>query len=390
MSSSRTPTETPRDATTTSNATAELRTQGQAIWLDFIERHLIVSGRLERLVEEDGVSGVTSNPTIFEKAIDGSDDYRDEIERIARGTPGVTPRHVFEQLAVRDIRDAADILRRVYDATEGRDGFASIEVAPDLAHDAVGTIDEAHRLYTEVARPNVMVKVPGTVEGISAIRQLLLDGIPTNITLLFARDRYEAVACTYLDALETRLALRQPIDRVASVASFFVSRIDTAVDALLTKKLQVAAEAERHELELLLGTAAIANAKLAYAMFENMFAGPRWEALHANGARVQRVLWASTSVKDPRHRNTRYVEELIGPNTVNTMPLETLAAFREHGRVRPTVKEGFEDASRTLVSLEKRGISMQEVTDGLLREGVEKFVQAYTKVVSTIERLCGE
>jgi transaldolase len=387
MSSSRTPAETPsRETSTPSEPTAQLRENGQAIWLDFIERHLIVSGGLERLVAQEGVSGVTSNPTIFEKAIDGSNDYGDEIDRISRRTPGVTPRHVFEQLAVRDIRDAADILRRVYDATDGRDGFASIEVAPDLAHDTVGTVDEAHRLYAEVGRPNVMVKVPGTVEGLPAIRQLLIDGIPTNITLLFARDRYEAVACTYLDALEARLAVRQPIDKVASVASFFVSRIDTAVDALLTKKVQAAPESKRHDLELLFGAAAIANAKLAYAMFESMFSGTRWQALQANGARVQRVLWASTSVKDPRYRDTRYVEELIGANTVNTMPLDTLAAFREHGRVRQTVGEGVEDASRTLVSLEKQGISLQEVTDGLLREGVEKFVQAYNKVVWTVER----
>jgi transaldolase / glucose-6-phosphate isomerase len=368
---------------------ADLHRHGQAVWLDYIRRHLIASGELRRLVEADGVTGVTSNPAIFEKAIAGSDDYKAAIEA-ASADPHVTPKAVFEQLALEDIRDAADVLHPVYDRTGAADGYVSLEVAPDLARDTKGTLDEARRLWRAVDRPNLMIKVPATAEGLPAIRELLTEGINVNITLLFARAAYVAVAHAYLEALEARVARGQPVDRVASVASFFVSRIDTAIDALLAERLRSASEAERPRLERLFGTVAIANAKAAYRQYTAIFSGPQWAMLRDRGAHVQRLLWASTSVKNPRYRDTLYVEELIGPDTVNTVPPETLAAFRDHGRARASLEEHVDDAFDTLRALEEAGISLDAVTSALLEDGIKKFADPFAKLLAAIERRCRE
>jgi transaldolase / glucose-6-phosphate isomerase len=302
----------------------------------------------------------------------------------------VTPKAVFEQLALEDIRDAADVLHPVYDRTGAADGYVSLEVAPDLARDTKGTLDEARRLWRAVDRPNLMIKVPATAEGLPAIRELLTEGINVNITLLFARAAYVAVAHAYLEALEARVARGQPVDRVASVASFFVSRIDTAIDALLAERLRSASEAERPRLERLFGTVAIANAKAAYRQYTAIFSGPQWAMLRDRGAHVQRLLWASTSVKNPRYRDTLYVEELIGPDTVNTVPPETLAAFRDHGRARASLEEHVDDAFDTLRALEEAGISLDAVTSALLEDGIKKFADPFAKLLAAIERRCRE
>src|SRR5579864_709234 len=380
--------ETPH-ASATASPIAALRQHGQSVWLDFIRRSLIAGGELKRLVDEDGLGGVTSNPAIFEKAIDGSDDYKDAITEISADRQ-LSPKAVFERLAIKDIQDAADVLRPVYERTATVHGYVSLEVAPDLAHDTAGTIAEARRLWTAVNRPNVMIKVPATPAGVPAIRELLTEGININITLLFARSAYEAVAVAYLDAFEARVAKHQPIDRIASVASFFVSRIDSMVDALLAEKLKAAGAAERPGLEALMGTVAIANAKVAYASYRRLFSGPRWETLAAKGAHPQRVLWASTSTKNPHYRDTMYVEELIGPDTVDTIPPETLAAFRDHGRLRASLEDDLAGATRTLEALDRAGISLTKVTDDLLVDAVKKFVEPFTKLLDAVARRCRE
>ncbi len=380
--------DTPR-ASATVSPIAALRQYGQSVWLDFIRRSLITGGELKRLVDEDGLGGVTSNPAIFEKAIDGSDDYKAAIGEISVDQR-LSPKDVFERLAIKDIQDAADVLRPVYDRTSTVDGYVSLEVAPDLAHDTAGTMAEARRLWKTVNRPNVMIKVPATAAGVPAIRELLTEGININITLLFARSAYEAVAVAYLDAFEARVAKHQPIDRIASVASFFVSRIDSMVDALLTEKLKTAPAVDQPALEALMGTVAIANAKVAYASYRRMFSGPRWEALAAKGAHPQRVLWASTSTKNPRYRDTMYVEELIGPDTVDTIPPETLAAFRDHGRLRASLEDDLAGATRTLEALDRAGISLAKVTDDLLVEAVKKFIDPFAKLLDAVARRCRE
>jgi transaldolase/glucose-6-phosphate isomerase len=373
----------------TLNPVAALRQHGQSVWLDFIRRSLITGGELKRLVDEDGLGGVTSNPAIFEKAIDGSDDYKDAITECSSDV-SLSPKDVFERLAIKDIQDAADVLRVVYDRTHTVDGYVSLEVAPDLAHDTEGTIAEARRLWKAVNRPNVMIKIPATPAGVPAIRTCLTDGININITLLFARSAYEDVAAAYLDALEARVAKGQPIDRLGSVASFFVSRIDSMVDALLNEKLKTAAAGDKPALEALKGAVAIANAKLAYASYQRLFAGPRWDALANKGAHPQRVLWASTSTKDPRYRDTMYIEELIGADTVNTIPPETLAAFKDHGRLRDSLIDDLAGAQRTLDALDKTGISLKKVTDDLLVEAVKKFVEPFQKLLDAVARRCRE
>jgi transaldolase/glucose-6-phosphate isomerase len=380
--------ETPH-ASATASPIAALRQYGQSVWLDFIRRSLIAGGELKRLVDEDGLGGVTSNPAIFEKAIDGSDDYKAAIAEIS-ADPQLSPKDVFERLAIKDIQDAADVLRPVYERTAAVDGYVSLEVAPDLAHDTAGTMAEARRLWTAVARPNVMIKVPATPAGLPAIRELLTEGININITLLFARSAYEAVANAYLEAFEARVAKQPPIDRLASVASFFVSRIDSMVDALLAEKVKTAGAAERPGLEALMGTVAIANAKVAYASYKRLFSGPRWDALAKQGAHPQRVLWASTSTKNPHYRDTMYVEELIGPDTVDTIPPETLAAFRDHGRLRASLEDDLAGATRTLEALDRAGISLAKVTDDLLVDAVKKFVDPFTKLLDAVARRCRE
>jgi transaldolase / glucose-6-phosphate isomerase len=371
------------------NPVAALREHGQSVWLDFIRRSMVRGGELARLVAQDGLGGMTSNPAIFQKAIDGSDDYAAAIEEIS-ADPHLTPKRVFELLAIRDIQDAADLLRPVHERTKGRDGFVSLEVSPDLAQDTSGTIDEGRRLWREVDRPNVMIKVPATPEGLPAIRTLLGEGININITLLFARSVYEDVARIFIDALEARRAAGHPIDHLASVASFFVSRIDSSVDALLAEKIAAASGPERAGLEALQGKVAIANARLAYRSYKEIFSGPRWQALQAAGAQPQRVLWASTGTKNPRYSDVLYVEELIGPDTVNTMPPETLAAFRDHGRVRDSLEAGIAEADDVLARLARAGISLDKVTSDLLTDGVAKFAEPFARLLAAVERRCRE
>src|SRR5919108_1018200 len=315
------------------NPLRALQDYGQSVWLDYMQRHLITSGELQRLIDEDGLRGMTSNPAIFEKAISGSTDYAEAL-RVLSGR-NLDAVGLYEQLAIRDIQDAADILRPVYEELRRGDGYVSLEVSPHLAHDTEGTIREARRLWQTVERPNTMIKVPATPAGLPAIEQLISEGINVNVTLLFSQEVYERVAEAYIAGLQRRIAQGGDASQVASVASFFISRIDTAADAQVMARLKAAKSAqERTLLRSLLGNVAIANGKLTYQRYKAIFQGARWERLAALGARPQRVLWASTSTKNPQYRDVLYVEELIGPDTVNTMPPATLEAFRDHGRLR--------------------------------------------------------
>jgi len=368
-----------------SNPLLDLAGLGQAVWLDFIRRRMIESGELRQLVREDGLRGVTSNPAIFEKAIAAGDEYSAHILSVAP-TVGFIPRRVYEELAVEDIRGAADVLAEVYEASDGRDGFVSLEVSPDLAHDTEGTLAEARHLWGAVHRPNLMIKVPGTREGVPAIRTLIAEGIHVNVTLLFSRGAYAKVAEAYRRGLNDRVVAGKPIDRSASVASFFVSRIDTLVDKMLDERLVNApSDEEWRRLAALRGRIAIANAKLAYRLYQEMLASEEWRRLAERGARPQRLLWASTSTKDPSYRDTLYVEELIGPETVNTMPPETLEAFRDHGVARETLTSGVDEAAAQLAELEAAGISLREVAHELLAEGITKFVQPFERLLRTVD-----
>jgi transaldolase / glucose-6-phosphate isomerase len=365
------------------NPLLALQDYGQSVWLDYMQRHLITSGELQRLIEGDGLRGMTSNPAIFEKAISGSTDYIEALRAL-------TARHLdamglYEQLAIGDIQDAADIFRPVYEQTRRGDGYISLEVSPHLAHDTRGTIREARRLWQTVGRPNLMIKVPGTPAGLPAIEQLISEGINVNVTLLFSQEVYERVAEAYITGLERLAAQRGHVGEVASVASFFISRIDTATDTQVIARLKAAQSAqERTLLRSLLGHVAIANGKLTYQRYKAIFQGARWETLSAMGARPQRVLWASTSTKNPKYRDVLYVEELIGPNTVNTMPLATLEAFRDHGRVHPTLEEDLDVAHDTMEVLAQMNISMQGVTEQLLDEGVRLFAEPFDKLLDTL------
>ena len=370
------------------NPVRSLRQYGQSVWLDYLRRSLITSGELQKLITEDGLGGITSNPAIFQKAIEGDASYAAAIAEIVK-EKHLGAKEVFEKLAVRDIQDAADLLLPVYRETAGVDGYVSLEVAPDVASDTRASVEEGRRLWREVNRPNLMIKVPATAEGLPAIATLLSEGINVNITLLFARATYEKVAQIYIEALEGRAARGEPVGHVASVASFFVSRIDAAVDAEIDKR-QVQSGEERARLEGMKGKVAIANAKLAYQSYKRTFSGPRWEALRARGARPQRVLWASTGTKNPQFRDVLYVEELIGPDTINTMPPETLAAFRDHGQPRPSLESGVDEAQRVIDALEQAGVSLARVTDALLVDGVKKFVEPYTQLLKAVEKKAGE
>src|SRR6266545_2791303 len=369
------------------NPLASLQTYGQSVWLDFIRASLITGGELQRIVDADGLGGVTSNPAIFAKAIDGSDDYKASIEEISKD-PSIGAKRVYELLAIKDIQGAADILRPIYDRTKAQDGYVSLEVAPDLANNTQGTLDEARRLWKEVNRPNVMIKVPATPEGVPAIRTLLTEGINVNVTLLFSKEAYEGVAHAFVDAIEARVNKGLPVDRVASVASLFVSRIDSAVDALLEEKMKTATGPDKARMLRLLGKVAIANAKVAYQSYKKTFSGPRWEPLARKSAQTQRVLWASTGTKNPSYRDTVYVEELIGPLTVNTVPPDTFNAFRDHGKLRPSLEEEVTSAMDVLDDLEKSGISLKKVTDDLLADGLAKFVDPFTKLLAAVQRRC--
>lgn len=366
-----------------SNPLLQLQQLGQSPWYDNIRRGLITSGELQRLIAEDGVCGLTSNPAIFEKAIAGSAEYAGALRALARA--GRTPQEIYEAVAIADIQWVADLLLPVYEKTQGRDGFVSLEVSPHLAQDTAGTIEEGLRLAGEVGRANLMIKVPGTQAGLPAIEHLIGAGINVNITLLFSLDNYLQVAQAYLAGLEKRAAQGGDLAAVASVASFFISRIDALVDKELLNRLPQAGKAsQRLALRNLAGKAAIANAKLTYARYQELCASPRWQQLAAQGARPQRLLWASTSTKNPAYRDVIYVEELIGTDTVNTLPDATLRAFRDHGVARPTLGEGIEEAKEVMESLEELGVSMAEVTRRLQEEAVRLFVEPFDKLLAAI------
>ncbi|HXO87626.1 MAG TPA: transaldolase [Candidatus Acidoferrales bacterium] len=359
---------------------------GQSIWFDYIRRDLITSGQLARMIHEDGLRGMTSNPTIFEKAFSSSPDYTKPLGELAR-RGDLDAKGIYETLAIRDIQDAADALREVYDAAKRRDGYVSLEVSPYLAHKTQETKDEARRLWKSVARDNVMIKVPGTPEGIPAIRELIGSGINVNVTLLFAQQVYEEVAEAYIAGLEDWAAKGGDLSRVASVASFFVSRIDTLVDGKIAETLKnPPAGADPDLLKSLQGKVAIANAKVTYQLYKKIFSGPRWQALAARGAGTQRVLWASTGTKNPAYSDVLYVEELIGPDTVDTVPPATFDAFRAHGKPRASLEENVDAAQKTMADLERSGISMKAVTDQLTEDGVKLFAKAFEELLAAVEK----
>jgi transaldolase len=367
----------------THNPLLELKQLGQVVWLDSIRRGQILSGDLKHLIETDGLTGETANPSIFEKAITGSTDYDDAIREMSEGR---TALEIYETLAIQDVQMAADVFRPVYEQTQGADGFVSLELSPKLAYDTQGSIAEAQRFFAALNRPNVLIKIPGTKEGMPAIEECLYQGININITLLFARAAYQDVAWAYIRALERRAAEGKPIDRVASVASFFVSRIDTLADKLIGIKLNSTTDSVRvAELKALQGKVAIANAQLAYQSFKEIFSDPRFVSLEKQGARVQRPLWASTSTKDPQLSDILYVETLIGPDTINTLPLETINAYRDHGHPRITIDKDLAGARQTLQNLDTVGLNLDAITQQVLDEGVEKFDVALDNLLRSIE-----
>jgi transaldolase len=350
---------------------------GQSIWIDYIDRGMIREGRLRAMIEDDGVTGVTSNPAIFEKAITGHQDYDEDIARYVAA--GSSAAEIYRLLTVKDIHDACDVLSEIYERTEGRNGYASLEVSPHLARDERGTVEEARSLWCAVNRPNLFIKIPATKECLPAIRQCISDGINVNVTLLFALPRYREVVQAYLEGLEAREALGQPLGSVASVASFFISRIDAMVDPVLDGTMDGSAGALR-------GQVAIACAKTAYQIGRNLFSSPRFAELERSGARAQRLLWASTSTKDPAYGDVKYVEALIGSGTIDTMPPETLDAFRDHGRAAATLEAGVTEAADVLNRLSDFGIRLDDVTQRLEEEGIEKFNKPYDAVLTAIRK----
>ena len=357
------------------NPLLELSRLGQSLWLDSISRKILDGGELARLVKEDGLAGVTSNPSIFEKAIGEGVEYKPKLAKLLAANPSASAMELYEALAIQDIRDAAAVLRPVFDRTKGRDGFVSLEVTLEKGEDEASILDEARHLCAAVDRPNVLIKVPGTSDGIAAFETLTAEGINVNVTLLFSVATYAKVAEAFLAGLEARAARGEDLSSAASVASFFVSRIDSAVDP----------ELETKKADALLGKVAIDNAKVAYARYLELFAGPRWQALAAKGARTQRVLWASTSTKNKRYKDVLYVEELVGKDTVNTAPPATIDAFRDHGKPRLSIGEDLEGARTRLASLAGLGIDLEAVTDRLLDEGMKSFSDAFEKLLATIE-----
>ena len=371
------------------NPLIELTRLGQSVWHDNIERKLITSGGLKRLIDEDGLSGVTSNPAIFEKAIASSDLYADQLRDTAE--TGKNAQEIYEALAVQDIQMAADVLASVYDKTGGTDGFVSLECSPLLASDTQATIEETRRLWRLVDRKNVMIKIPGTPEGIPAIEEGIYEGININITLLFSLHAYDQTIEAYIRGLERRVAENKPIDNISSVASFFVSRIDSAVDKELERRIgQASDEKEKAKLQSLLGRIAIANAKIAYQRYKKVFHGERFAALKQKGAQVQRPLWASTSTKNPVYPDVYYVEALIGPETVDTLPPATIVAFRDHGRARVTIEDNLDEERTLLARLEEVGISLDQVTAHVLADAVRLFVEPFEKLLKTIETRAAE
>lgn len=364
------------------NRLHQLGELGQSVWFDYISRGLIGSGGLQRLIDEDDVRGVTSNPSIFEKAIGSGEGYDDDILRLAR--EGLDAAQIFDRLAIDDVRAACDVFAPVYLGMGGEDGFVSIEVSPKLAYDTPATIAEAHRLFAAVDRPNVMVKIPGTREGIPAIRECLAEGLNINITLMFSMAHFEAVAEAFLLGLEARSKRQVTLRNVSSVASFFVSRVDTLIDRLLDDKIAMGAEAER--LNGLKGRLGVANSKLVYERFVQILASARWRRLAGAGTKVQRLLWASTGTKNPAYSDVLYVDELIGPLTINTLPEATLNAFRDHGRPVRTIDTGYDDARRLMRELAEVGIDVSAATERLQKEGVDLFTKAYEGVVGIVDK----
>jgi transaldolase len=364
--------------TEATNVNAKLKSlveAGVSPWLDYLQRSLITDGELKRLIDEDSLRGNTSNPSIFEKAILGSDDYDEQLRELAG--QGLSPQEIYEHVAIKDVQMACDVHRPTWEATHHQDGFVSLEVSADIAHDTEASINGARDFWKRVNRPNLMIKIPGTLEGLPAIQKCISEGININITLLFAVEAYEKVIDAYMSGLEKRMAAGESLD-VASVASFFVSRVDSAVD----KRLEASGHTE------LLGTAAVANARLAYRKFEEHFATPRWEALHHAGAHVQRPLWASTGTKNEAYSDTKYVDELVAPHTVNTMPLNTMQAFGDHGHISgPTAQQ---DPTADLEALTKAGVDMSEVTDELLVDGVKQFIDAMDRLLAGIKKAAHE
>jgi len=372
---------------TATSPLARLQALGQSVWMDFMSRSFVRDGGLKRLIEEEGLQGATSNPTIFEKAIGHGSDYDDAMKRLV--SQGEDLDAIYRDLVVTDIRNALDLFRPVYDRTGGGDGFVSLEVSPKLAHQTQATIDEAAFYWKELDRPNAMIKIPGTPEGLPAIEESLVAGLNINVTLLFSVEAYEAVARAYIKAVQRRADAGQSIDDMASVASFFVSRIDTEVDKRLDALIEKETDAaKRRKLESLKGKAAIANAKNAFKVSERVFGSPEWKALEAKGAKPQRLLWASVGTKNPNYSDTLYIDELIGPNTVSTMPPETYDAVKDHGRVgeTPTLSEGLDDASKVMDDLAEVGIDFKDVTDVLLKEGVEKFAKSFDDLYDAVRR----
>jgi transaldolase/glucose-6-phosphate isomerase len=373
----------------TSKATHPLQallTYGQSMWLDYIRRDLITSGSLKKMIADDGLRGMTSNPSIFEKAIADSSLYDDMLQSLA-ARPDLDTTARYEQIAIRDIQGAADLLRPVYDSSNFRDGYVSLEVSPLLAMKTQETIDEARRLWKAVNRENVMIKIPGTAEGLPAIRQAIGEGININVTLLFAQEVYEKVADAHISGLEDLAKRGGNLKKTCGVASFFISRIDSLVDSMINDKLKTATDAQQQALlKSLLGKVAIANGKLTYLRYQRIFSGPRWQALAAQGAQTQRVLWASTSTKNPAYRDVMYVEELIGPDTVDTMPPATIEAFRDHGRLRNSLTEDVAGAQNVMDNLARTGISIKEVTTKLTEDGVKLFADAFHKLLAAVEK----
>jgi transaldolase len=378
----------PNVGTKGANPLKGLLTYGQSPWMDYVRRDLLTGGGLKKMIDEDGLRGMTSNPTIFEKAISTGDYYKDILE--SPEAKKLDAKGVFEKIAIRDVQDACDIFKGVYTDSQQKDGFVSLEVSPLLAADAQGTMDEARRLWKAVNRANLMIKVPGTKECVPAIRTLLEEGININITLLFAQSAYEAVAEAFLAALEARVKKGQDIAHVASVASFFVSRIDTLIDGQIEERLKTEKDAAKRDLlSAVEGKVAIANAKLTYKKYEELFGGARWKALASKGAQVQRLLWASTSVKNKKYRDVMYVEELIGADTVDTIPPATFDAFRDHGKLRKSLTENVDDAAKVMGNLEKAGISMKEVTEKLVVDGVKLFADAFKQLLDATGKSAG-
>jgi len=366
------------------NPVRQLEKTGQSVWLDYIRRSLLLDGGLERLISEDGVKGMTSNPSIFEKAIAGSNDYTEIIHSLSEQSDS-DAEAVYKRIAIDDIQSAADILQPVYQASGGRDGYVSLEVSPRLAHDTAGTINAAHYLWHTVDRDNLMIKVPATDAGLPAVETLLSEGINVNVTLLFSRKVHAQVVEVFLRGLERLGASGGDVSKVASVASLFVSRLDSAVDRLLDEKIvSIAGTEGAARLQMLKGKAAVANAKLAYQQYKALFSGQRWESLATRGARSQRLLWASTGTKNPAYSDVLYIESLIGPDTVNTVPPATLDSFRDHGSAQAQLEENLDEAKADLMALENEGISLDEVTDALLSEGLDKFVIAYEKLLDSV------